>query len=46
MRESNKLLLVVAKVYLEPSRTSTSELFCENSERLLDVNYFRKKALS
>ena len=34
------------EVYLEPTRTSTTELFCENSERFLTVNYFRKKPQS
>ena len=31
----------VLKVYLEPSRTSKMEHFCEFSEWLLSVNYFR-----
>ena len=35
---------VDSETYLEPSRTSTMELFCEASERLKAVNYFRKKA--
>ena len=39
-----KLRVLVA--YLELSRTSTMELFCENSERPLAINYFRKKAPS
>ena len=32
------------EAYLEPSRTSTVEVLCENSERILAVNYFHKKA--
>ena len=34
------------QVYLEPSRISTMEPFCKNSQRLLVVNYFRKKVAS
>ena len=34
---------VKADGYLEPSRTSTMELLCENSSQLLDVNYFCKQ---
>ena len=37
---------IQAEAYLEPSRTSTMELFCENSERFKAVNYIRKKAPS
>ena len=33
-----------AEAYLEPSRTSAMELFLENNQRLLAINYFRKKA--
>ena len=33
-----------AEVYLEPCRTSTMALFCENSWRLKAVYYFRKKS--
>ena len=33
-------------VYLEPSRTSLMQVFWENSQRLLAVNYFRKEAWS
>ena len=33
-----------SEAYLEPSRTSTTKLFCENNSRLKTVNYFRKKA--
>ena len=36
----------VAEVYLEPSPTSTMEFFCENSWRVLAVNYCCKKAPS
>ena len=43
---SPAVLLQVSEVYLEPSQTSTMELFCENSWRLLAVNYFQKKAPS
>lgn len=35
-----------AEVYLETSQTFTVELFCENSLRLLAINYFRKNPLS
>ena len=34
------------EAYLEPSRISRMELFCENSTRLKAVNYFCKKASS
>ena len=37
------LLDLNSEVYLEPSQTSTVELFCENSRQLKAVNYFRKK---
>ena len=30
-------------VYLEPSQTSTTEVFCQNSYPLKVTNYFRKK---
>ena len=36
----------VPEEYLEPSWTSTMDLCCENSGRLLTVNYFCKKASS
>ena len=39
-------LRCLTEAYLEPSQTSTTDVFCENSQRLLDVNYFRKKAPS
>ena len=35
-----------ADAYLEPSGTSTMDLFCGNSQRLLAVYYFCKKAPS
>ena len=35
---------VIPEAYLESSRTSTMELFCE--KRLLVFNYFHKKSLS
>ena len=34
------------EMYLEPSQTSTMELFCENSWRLKPVNYFPEKGQS
>ena len=34
----------LSEAYLEPSRTSKMEFFCENSEWLLVVNDFCKKA--
>ena len=34
----------ITVLYLELSRTSTMELFCEKNYRLLAVNYFRKKS--
>ena len=36
--------LLYAETYSEPTRTSTIGLFCENSQRLKAINYFRKKA--
>ena len=39
-------VLYITGVYLELSRTSTAEFFCENSKRLLAVNYFYRKAPS
>ena len=33
-----------AEAYSKPTRTSTMELFCENSYRLKAVKYFRKKS--
>ena len=41
---TGKDLSVYIETYLEPSRTSTMEVFCENSWKLLAVNYFHKKA--
>ena len=35
-----------SEAYLEPSRTSAMNLFCENSERLKAAHYFRRKAPS
>ena len=35
--------LVSTEVYLEPCQTSMMELFCENTLRLVAVNYFLKK---
>ena len=35
--------LVYTEAYLDPTRTSTIELFCKNSQRLLARNYFHKK---
>ena len=37
---------VIAELYLESSRTSMMELFCEKCEQLLVFNYFRTKATS
>ena len=34
----------LTEAFLEPSRTSTMELFIKNSYGFLAVNYFRKKA--
>ena len=34
------------EAYLEPSQKSTMELFCENSWRLVAINYFCANALS
>ena len=36
--------VIKPEVYLEPSLISTVEVFCENSEQFLGVNYLRKKA--
>ena len=35
--------LLVPKVYLEPSRTSTMRLICKSRQRFLAINYFCKK---
>ena len=32
-----------SKAYLEPSQTSMMEYFCKKSERILVIDYFRKK---
>ena len=40
------LFLLILEAYLEPSRTSMMKLFCKNIERLLNINYFLKKAPS
>ena len=37
------LSLSSLEAYFKTSRTSTMKLSCENSQRLKDVNYFRKK---
>ena len=34
------------ETYLELSQTSTMEIFCENSQQLKAINYFRKKSPS
>ena len=36
----------LTEAYLEPSRTSSMEMLCKNSEQLKTVDYFRKKAPS
>ena len=36
----------ITEMYLEPSRTYTMKIFCENNWRLLAFNYSRKKAPS
>ena len=36
----------IRKAYLEPRRTSTLELFCRNSQRVLAINCFNKKSTS
>ena len=36
-------IVSLSEKYLEPYRTSTMELFCENSLHLLAVNCFHKK---
>ena len=44
LRYFSKLLVINrTEKYLEPNRTSTMELFCENSLHLLAVNCFHKK---
>ena len=40
---TSKICTFKSETYLEPSRTSTMELFCENSQRLKAVKDFRKK---
>ena len=37
-----KCKVMFTEACLEPSRTSTMELFCKNSERFVAINYFRK----
>ena len=41
-----KFVKCTPEAYLERSRTSMMELFCENSQQLKVVNYFGKKAPS
>ena len=41
-QRGNRFLLIT-EAYLDPSRKSTMELFCKNSQRLKTVKYFRKK---
>ena len=36
----------ISEAYLEPIRTYMMKRFCENSERILAVNYFRKNTPS
>ena len=33
------------ETHLEPSRTATMKLFCEDSSRLKEVNYFHKNSM-
>ena len=44
--KKKKMEIHLPEAYLQPSRTFTMELFCENSERLKADNYFRKIAPS
>ena len=37
-------LTVCQEPYLEPNQKSMVELFCQNSERLFAVNFFRKNS--
>ena len=39
-------LFLSTEAYLQPSRTSTMKLFCENSQLLSTVTYFSTKAPS
>lgn len=41
-----ELKMHLTEAYLEPSRTSSMEMLCKNSEQLKTVDYFRKKAPS
>ena len=46
LQKKKKMEIHLPEAYLQPSRTFTMELFCENSERLKADNYFRKIAPS
>ena len=46
IEKQNHYYYFEAKVYLELSRTSMMERFCDNSSQFLAVNYFRKNAPS
>ena len=41
-----KCKVMLTEANLEPSRISTMEIFCENSEQPLAINYFCKNAPS
>ena len=41
-----KITLATAEAYLEPCKKPIKERFCENSYRLLAVNYFPKNSPS
>ena len=37
---------IIVETYLKPSCASAMDCFCRNNYRLLDINYFHKKAPS
>ena len=41
--KSNTLEVFIVDVYLRPYQTCIIDFFSENSESILDVNYFRKR---
>ena len=41
-----KLKVMFTEAYLEPSQTSTMEVFCKNSYRLVALKYFHKMSCS
>ena len=40
----SKIVRKISEAYLGLCQTAIAELFCENSKRLKDINYFYKKS--